>query len=224
MSKFFGSVNEVNPHNKSRQSDLAQEKYWVTQCGWLQLCTTVSMGMNITNCWKLFCYGNKRDRYDKFIGIREFWEQLALDCFNNHFSTVTGTPAKNIPLLDEVDDGETFSTCRALYFSSSASRSTEVSTIFGLTFNTASLSASTFVDPAIGSQHAAEKEGAKEGGRYNMTARGYYNGRLPNGRIFLKRTLWFCNGCTRFNKKTYNCKKNGRDCFATHLVSLIHHR
>ena len=61
------------------------------------------MGMTITNWWKLFRYGVNRDHYDNFIGIREFLEQLALDCFKNPFSTDTGTPANNIPPLDEVD-------------------------------------------------------------------------------------------------------------------------
>ena len=71
MYKFFGAVNEVEHHNKSRQSDLAFVKFWVTQCGWLRLCTTFSMGMTITNCWKMFCYGVKIENYEKLIGIRE---------------------------------------------------------------------------------------------------------------------------------------------------------
>ena len=49
VSKLFGSFNLVESHNKSKQSDLVLEKYWVTQCGWLRLCTTVAMGMNIHN-------------------------------------------------------------------------------------------------------------------------------------------------------------------------------
>ena len=69
MSKKY-AVNEVDSHNKLRQYDLALEKCWVTQCGWLWICTTVAMGMNITNCWKLFRYGVKRNHYDKLIGIR----------------------------------------------------------------------------------------------------------------------------------------------------------
>ena len=72
MSKFFGSVNEVDYHKKSRQSDLALEKVWVTQCVWLRVCTSVAMGMVITNGWKLFSYGVKRYHHDKLIGIREF--------------------------------------------------------------------------------------------------------------------------------------------------------
>ena len=70
--QFFSAVNEVDSHNKSRQSDLELEKWWVTQCGWLRLCTTGAMGMTITNSWQLFRYGVKIDHYDKLIGIREF--------------------------------------------------------------------------------------------------------------------------------------------------------
>ena len=86
---------------------MALEKFWVTQCGWLWLCTTVAMGTTITNCCKLFSYGVKRYHYDKLIGIREFSEKLAQDCSNNTFSPDSGTPAKNMPPLDEVDDGDT---------------------------------------------------------------------------------------------------------------------
>ena len=96
MSKQFSAVNEVDSHNKSRRSDLALEKWWVTQCGWLRLCTTVAMGVTITNCWKLFRYGVKREHYDKLIGIREFLERLAQDCFNNNFSYDSGTPENNM--------------------------------------------------------------------------------------------------------------------------------
>ena len=68
------AVNEADSHNKSRQSTLALEKWWVTQCVWLRLCTTFAMVMTITNCWESFRYWVKRDHYDKFIGIREFLE------------------------------------------------------------------------------------------------------------------------------------------------------
>ena len=59
MSKCFGLVNEVDSHNKSHQLDLALDKFWVTKCGWLRLCTTVSMGVNNNNCWKLISIGLK---------------------------------------------------------------------------------------------------------------------------------------------------------------------
>ena len=109
------------------------------------------MVMTITNCWELFHYGVKRDHYDKLIGIREFLEQLAQYCFNNNFSPDRGTPENNTPPLDEADDGETVSTCRALNFSSFISPSASVRTISGTTLN----SASTI---SIGSQHIYEKE------------------------------------------------------------------
>ena len=107
------------------------------------------MGMTITNCWKLFRYVVKRDHYDKLIGIREFSEQLAQDCFNNKSSPDRGTPEKNIPPLDEVDDGDTVSTCLALQFSSCISPSTAVSTISDMALN----SASTI---SIGSEHISK--------------------------------------------------------------------
>ena len=62
----------------------------------------------------------------------------------------------------------------------------------------------------------------KEGEIYNMTIRGYCNGRFPNGNIFLEITLCFLNGCTKFNKKACYCKHLGCDCFATNFDSLIH--
>ena len=60
MSKR-SAVDEVYSHNKSRKSDLELEKWWVTQCGWLRLCTAFDMGMNITDYLIFFRYGVKRD-------------------------------------------------------------------------------------------------------------------------------------------------------------------
>ena len=50
VSNLFDAVNEVDSYKKPRQSDLALEKSWVTQCGWMRLCTAVVMVMTITNC------------------------------------------------------------------------------------------------------------------------------------------------------------------------------
>ena len=201
-------MNKFDSHNKSRQSDLALEKWWVTQCGWLWLFTTVAMGMTITNCWKLFSYVLKRDHYDKLIGIREFLERLSHDCFNNNFSYDRGIPEKNTPPLDEVDDKDKVSTCCALQFSTCISPSAAVSTISDLTQNSAS--------------HFAEKQKAKLGGRYNRLTRGYCSRKLPNGKRFLQRSLWFCNGCNGFNnKRVYYCRHVHRNCFGMHHDSLV---
>ena len=91
MYKLFGYFNEVDSHNKSRKYDLGLEKFWVTQCGWLRLCTTVSMVMTITNLRKPFSYGVKIDHYENFIDIQEFSERLSLDCFNNTFQMMLGS-------------------------------------------------------------------------------------------------------------------------------------
>ena len=156
------------------------------------------MVMTITNFYKLFRCGVKRDHYEKLIGIREFSEQLAQYCFNNNFSPDRGNPEKNIPPLDEVDDGDTFSICRSLHFSSCISPSTAVSTISYMNLNTASTI-------SIVSEHIDEKEDAKQIGIYNRLTRVYCSGNLPNGNICLQRSLWFCKGCNRFNKKVSYC-------------------
>ena len=62
---------------------------------------------------------------------------------------------------DEVNDGDTFSTCHDLHFYSFYYCSTEVSTISNITLNSDSSSAYTLVDSTIGYQHTAEKEGAR---------------------------------------------------------------
>ena len=65
MSKFFGSFNYFYSQNKSSRSDLSLEKLWVTQCGWLRLCTIVAMVITVNNFWKIFFYGVKRYHYEK---------------------------------------------------------------------------------------------------------------------------------------------------------------
>ena len=70
MSKLFGSVNEVDPHKKLRQSNLALEKYGLSQCGWIWLFMEVDMVMNIEKICKLFHYGIRIWHHDKYIGIR----------------------------------------------------------------------------------------------------------------------------------------------------------
>ena len=79
------------------------------------------------------------------------------------------------PILDEDDYGETVSTLSAINFTTVTYPSTQGRNIYDLT--------STLVESTIGYQHTDEKEGSKEGERYNRTVRGYCNGRLPNERI-----------------------------------------
>ena len=94
------------------------------------------------------------------IGIREFSELLAQDCFNNPFSPDRETPAKNIPPLDEVDDGDIVSTFLAINFSGCIYPSAAVRNISDMTLNSAS-------SVSIVSQHTDEKEEDKQGGIHN---------------------------------------------------------
>ena len=94
----------MDSHKKSQQLDLAMENFCVSQCGWIRFFSAVSMGVTINNCWKLFFFLIKKEHYDKFIGIREFSERLAMDCFINPFTTDTGTLANSIPSLDDIDN------------------------------------------------------------------------------------------------------------------------
>ena len=111
----------------------------------------------------MFCYGVKRDHYEKLVGIRELSERLAQDCFNNPFSPDRGTPEKNIPPLDELDYGYTVSTCLALHFYRFISHYAAVNTISDMNLNmTSSIS--------IGSQHIAKNK--------NLNMEGYITGIL----------------------------------------------
>ena len=136
-----------------------------------------------------------------------------MDCFSNHFTTDTGTPAKNIPYLDDIDNEGTFFTCWNLKYSISSPINSEISTILEITIATA-----TTTD--IG--HMAPKEIEKEGDRHSRAARGYCNRRLSSGNICLKKGLWDCNSClVCFGRRTYYCKHNFCDLFASHNDSLV---
>ena len=86
---------------------------------------------------KIFSCGVKRYNYYKWIGIRELSEQISLDFFNSPFSTNTENAAKIISPLDELDDGQTVSTCQGLHFSSDDYRYTEFNNIYDITLNIA---------------------------------------------------------------------------------------
>ena len=167
----------------------------MTQCGWIRLCTNFAMGTTINNCWEIFCYRVKRDHYDKFIITRELLERIDVYCFNNTLKTDTWTSENNITYLDEIDNEGTVSTFQSLNYSSSSPRNSEIRTISDIKIAT---------DPTTAIGHTASKEVKLEGGRYNRADRGYYNRRLPNGKICLTRSLWYCHDCSvRFRRRNY---------------------
>ena len=203
----------MDSHNKSRQSYIALEKFWVTQCGWLQFCANVAMGITITNCWKLFFCGVKRDHHEKFIGIIEFLEWIAVYFFNNNFTTDTGTLENNILSIDDIDNKRTLCTCWSLKYSSSSYLDPKISRISDITIATA---------PTNYIGHKALKEVQLEVWRYNTSARGYCYMRLTNEKRCLKSCLWYFHDFSiRFQRSTYYCKYNGCDWFASHHDSIF---
>ena len=140
-------------------------------------------------------------------------EQIAADCFNITVTIDTGTPKKNVPSLDDIDNESTVSTCRRLNYSNYSPRNSDISTISDITITT---------DPTTAIDHTYLKEVQVEGGRYNMAARGHCRSRLPNIKRFLKRSLWYCYDCSiRFRRRTYYCKQKGLDCFVFHNDSPV---
>ena len=57
IGRYFNACNEIYNQNRMRKSDLAIEKYLVTQSGYFRLVTTVALGMGITDGKILFCHG-----------------------------------------------------------------------------------------------------------------------------------------------------------------------
>ena len=109
----------------------------VTWCGLLRLCAAVAIGAIITNCWKLFRYGVKRDHYYNFIGTRELSELISVYCFDNTFRTDTGEPSIKMPSLGDIYNEVIVYTFQRLNYSSSSPHNSDISTISDITFATA---------------------------------------------------------------------------------------
>ena len=102
MCKLFGSVSKIDYHNIFRHSYLSLKKLWVDQCGCLQLFTSVATGNYLPNLWI------KMELREKTMEKKsELYSRYLLQ---NPFPADTGTQAKNIPLLDVLDDENTVAT------------------------------------------------------------------------------------------------------------------
>ena len=66
-----------------RQSDLAIDKYWVTQSGYFRLATKVKLGMGIIYRKLLYCHGVEEGKVDNKISALEYNNRTVYDCFNN---------------------------------------------------------------------------------------------------------------------------------------------
>ena len=85
------------------RSDLALEKYWVTQSSYFRLATTVALGMGITDGKLLYCHSDVEGNFYKKISTLEYNNRMVYDCFNNPFTDEFGSPALNLPTIT-IDD------------------------------------------------------------------------------------------------------------------------
>ena len=86
-----------------RQSDIALEKYWVTQSGYFRLATTVAFGMGIIYRKLLYCHVVSEGNVERKISLLEYNKSTVYDCFNNTFTNDFGSPALNLPPIT-IDD------------------------------------------------------------------------------------------------------------------------
>ena len=79
------------------QSDLALEKYWVTQSGYFRLATSLALGMGIAYGKLLYCHSVAGGNMDRKISTLEYNNMTFYYCFNNTFIDEFGSPDLNIP-------------------------------------------------------------------------------------------------------------------------------
>ena len=178
------SISLYNNNNKSR--------------GWL-----LSFGVHfdiasltLTHFWKLLHYRVKIEHYCKEIGTREYLERVAHKCYHNPFPTETGTPAKNMSLLDAVGGEEPVAIHCCLDFTTSLSCAAQEISTSGLITPSFLSSASSLSATSLHSRHTLSGADNKEGGKYKKIQRGYCSGVLPNGKRCSKISLWFWTVCS----------------------------
>ena len=71
----------VDLHNMSRQNDLALEKNWITLDGLFRIYTT-TIGMLVTDMWKIFRVHNKSEDLFTSKSIIQFADALAYEMIN----------------------------------------------------------------------------------------------------------------------------------------------
>ena len=89
--------------SRMQKSDIALEKYWVTQSGYFILATTVALGMGITDVKLLLCHGISEQSKENNISMREYNDKTVYECFNNTFLFDYGSPYLNLPPI-HIDD------------------------------------------------------------------------------------------------------------------------
>ena len=86
-----------------RKSDLALDKYWVTQSGYFRVATTYVLGMGITYGKLLYCHDVAEGNVDKKISTLDYNKKTVYDCFSNPFEADFGIPYLHLPPIT-IDD------------------------------------------------------------------------------------------------------------------------
>ena len=86
IGRYFNACNALYNHNRMRKSDIALDKYWITQSDYFRLATTVELCMGITDGELLYCHGVAEGNTDKKISTLEYNNRTFYDCFNNTFT------------------------------------------------------------------------------------------------------------------------------------------
>ena len=79
IGSYFNACNMIDNHNRIRQSDIALEKYFVTQSECFRLATTVALGMGITDRKLLYCHGLSEVNMDRKISTLEYNNRTVYD-------------------------------------------------------------------------------------------------------------------------------------------------
>ena len=83
-SDYFKISNKVDRHNHIRQSELALEKVWITQCVFFRILTTI-IGINMTDAWLTYRWHMPASHEHKNVTIEDFTRMTVHDILNlNH--------------------------------------------------------------------------------------------------------------------------------------------
>ena len=72
LGRYFNAYSSIDSQNRIRYSDLAIEKYWVTQSGYFRLATTLAFGTGIKDGKLLYCHGVAEGNVERKISKLEY--------------------------------------------------------------------------------------------------------------------------------------------------------
>ena len=84
---YFRNCNAIDVANQSRQSELALEKHWITQCGFFRVVTTL-FGMTVIDAWRGYVWHCGAQHRHKKIQMLDFVDLLCKDMLDNGYSRV----------------------------------------------------------------------------------------------------------------------------------------